>query len=59
MYYFNVMAIPPADDAKANNNTIQLAVRHRMRLVYRPKALFDLSLIPKRKSLNGANLAQS
>ena len=45
MYYFNVMAIPPADDAKANNNTIQLAVRHRMRLVYRPKALFDLSLI--------------
>lgn len=43
IYYFNVMAIPPADDEKANANTIQLAVRHRMRLVYRPKALFDLS----------------
>ncbi len=59
MYYFNVMAIPPADDAKANNNTIQLAVRHRMRLVYRPKALFDLSLIRKRKSSNGESLALS
>ena len=63
MYYFNVMAIPPADDAKANNNTIQLAVRHRMRLVmrlvYRPKALFDLSPNTEAKSLNGANLAQS
>ena len=58
MYYFNVMAIPPADDAKANNNTIQLAVRHRMRLVYRPKALFDLPNT-EAKSLNGANLAQS
>ena len=59
MYYFNVMAIPPADDAKANNNTIQLAVRHRMRLVYRPKALFDLSLIRKRKSSNGESLAKA
>jgi hypothetical protein len=25
IYYFNVMAIPPADDEKANANTIQLA----------------------------------
>ncbi len=45
------MAIPPADDAKANNNTIQLAVRHRMRLVYRPKALFDLSPNTEAKKL--------
>lgn len=51
MYYFNVMAIPPADDTKANNNTIQLAVRHRMRLVYRPKALFDLSPNTEAKKL--------
>ncbi|MDH8484403.1 molecular chaperone [Klebsiella pneumoniae] len=51
MYYFNVMAIPPADDAKANNNTIQLAVRHRMRLVYRPKTLFDLSPNTEAKKL--------
>ena len=42
MFYFNVMAIPPADEANAKNNTIQLAVRHRMRLVYRPKSLFDM-----------------
>ncbi len=56
MYYFNVMAIP-ADDAKANNNTIQLAVRHRMRLVYRPKALFDLTPNTEAKSSNGVKLA--
>lgn len=36
------MAIPPADETNAKNNTIQLAVRHRMRLVYRPKSLFDM-----------------
>lgn len=43
IFYFNVMAIPPADDTNANNNTIQLAVRHRMRLVFRPKSLFDMT----------------
>ncbi|HBR7308080.1 TPA: fimbrial biogenesis chaperone [Klebsiella aerogenes] len=42
IFYFNIMAIPPADDNNAKNNTIQLAVRHRMRLVYRPKSLFDM-----------------
>ena len=41
---FNIMAIPPSDDTYANSNTIQLAaVRHRMRLIYRPKALAELS----------------
>lgn len=43
-YYFNVMAIPPADDTYVENNTIQLAVRHRMRLIYRPKSLSGLSI---------------
>lgn len=42
-YFFNIMAIPPSDDTYANSNTIQLAVRHRMRLIYRPKALAELS----------------
>ncbi len=51
LYYFNVMAIPPADDEKASTNTIQLAVRHRMRLVYRPKTLFDLSPNTEAKKL--------
>ncbi len=54
------MAIPPADDAKANNNTIQLAVRHRMRLAYRPKTLFDLSPNTEAKKLsNGVRPAKS
>lgn len=43
VFFFNVMSIPPSDEANASNNTIQLAVRHRMRLVYRPKTLFDLT----------------
>ncbi|HAT1571270.1 molecular chaperone [Kluyvera cryocrescens] len=43
-YYFNVMAIPPADDTYTESNTIQLAVRHRMRLIYRPKTLSSLSI---------------
>ncbi len=59
MYYFNVMAIPPADDAKANNNTIQLAVRHRMRLVYRPKTLFDLSPNTEAKKLEWRKAGKS
>jgi P pilus assembly chaperone PapD len=42
-YFFNIMAIPPSDDTYASSNTIQLAVRHRMRLIYRPKALAELS----------------
>ncbi len=49
--FLNVMAIPPADDEKASTNTIQLAVRHRMRLVYRPKTLFDLSPNTEAKKL--------
>lgn len=43
IFFFNIMAIPPSDEATAQNNTIQLAVRHRMRLIYRPKSLFDLT----------------
>lgn len=44
IFYFNVMAIPPSDDSYANANTVQLAVRHRMRLVYRPQALLEKSI---------------
>lgn len=44
IYFFNVMAIPPSDDSYANANTVQLAVRHRMRLVYRPQALLEKSI---------------
>ncbi|MEL2244238.1 molecular chaperone [Leclercia adecarboxylata] len=43
LFYFNVMAIPPSDEAQARNNTIQLAVRHRMRLIFRPKSLLSLT----------------
>ncbi len=43
IFFFNIMAVPPTDDSYANSNTIQLAVRHRMRLIYRPKALSSMS----------------
>lgn len=51
LYYFNVMAIPPSDDKYAANNTVQLAVRHRMRLIFRPKALQDISINSESKKL--------
>ncbi|MEQ6279195.1 molecular chaperone [Kluyvera cryocrescens] len=50
-YYFNIMAIPPSDDTYAENNTIQLAVRHRMRLIYRPKSLSSLSINNEAKKI--------
>jgi len=50
-YFFNMMAIPPSDSTYVNNNTVQLAVRHRMRLVYRPKALQDKSVNVEANSL--------
>ena len=51
VYYFNVMSIPPTSDADTDKNKIQLAVRHRMRLIYRPKSLQDLSINQEAKKL--------
>ncbi|VUS54407.1 molecular chaperone [Klebsiella spallanzanii] len=51
VYYFNVMSIPPTSDTDADKNKIQLAVRHRMRLIYRPLALQDLSINQEAKKL--------
>lgn len=51
IFYFNIMAIPPSDDSYAKSNTIQLAVRHRMRLIYRPQSLFSLSTNTEAKKL--------
>lgn len=51
VYYFNVMSIPPTSDNEADKNKLQLAVRHRMKLVYRPKALQELSVIQEAKKL--------
>jgi P pilus assembly chaperone PapD len=60
IYFFNIMAIPPSDDSYTNSNTIQLAVRHRMRLIYRPKSLFALSNNEEAKKIewrkNGSKL---
>lgn len=51
VYYFNVMSIPPTSDADTDKNKIQLAVRHRMRLIYRPLSLQDLSINQEAKKL--------
>ncbi|WP_058912480.1 molecular chaperone [Entomohabitans teleogrylli] len=51
VYFFNVMSIPPSDDNHADSNTLQLAVRHRMRLIYRPKAIQELSINEESKKL--------
>ena len=51
IFFFNVMAIPPSDDTYAKSNTIQLAVRHRMRLIFRPKALLSVSPNTEAKKL--------
>ncbi|WP_249417481.1 molecular chaperone [Klebsiella grimontii] len=51
VYYFNVMSIPPTSDADTDKNRIQLAVRHRMRLIYRPSSLQDLSINQEAKKL--------
>ncbi|VGP92813.1 Chaperone protein FocC [Klebsiella variicola] len=41
LFYFNVTSIPAATDEDAKQNTLQIAVRNRMKLFYRPKALAD------------------
>lgn len=51
VYYFNVMSIPPTSDADSDKNRIQLAVRHRMRLIYRPSSIQDLSINQEAKKL--------
>lgn len=51
IFYFNVMSIPPTDETYANSNTVQLAVRHRMRLIYRPKQLFEKSINAEAKKI--------
>ena len=51
VYYFNVMSIPPTSDADSDKNKIQLAVRHRMRLIYRPLAIQELSINEEAKKL--------
>ena len=51
VYYFNVMSIPPTNDADTDKNKIQLAVRHRMRLIYRPLSLQDLTVNQEAKKL--------
>lgn len=51
VYYLNVMSIPPTDESHINNNTLQMAVRHRMRLIYRPEAIQELSINEQAKKL--------
>lgn len=49
VYYFNVMSIPPTNDE--DKNRLQLAVRHRMRLIYRPSSLDALSITQEAKKI--------
>lgn len=51
VYHFNVMSIPPTDNSVEGENKLQLAVRHRMRLIYRPKAIQNLSVNTEAKNL--------
>lgn len=44
VYFFNVMSIPPTDDSIEGENKLQLAVRHRMRLIFRPKSIQNLNI---------------
>lgn len=44
VYFFDVMSIPPTNDSIEGENKLQLAVRHRMRLIYRPKAIQNLKV---------------
>lgn len=41
LFYFNVTSIPAVTDEDTKQNTLQIAVRNRMKLFYRPKALAD------------------
>lgn len=51
VYFFNIMSIPPTDASVEGENKLQLAVRHRMRLVYRPKAIQSLNMDDEVKKL--------
>ena len=51
VYFFNVMSIPPTSDSDADKNKLQLAVRHKMRLIYRPKSVQELSANAEAKKL--------
>jgi P pilus assembly chaperone PapD len=51
VYYFNVMSIPPTSDTDTGRNKIQLAVRHKMRLIYRPLSLHNLSIDQEAKKI--------
>lgn len=51
VYFLNIMSIPPTDDSLEGENKIQLAVRHRMRLIYRPKSIQSLKIIEEAKKL--------
>lgn len=51
VFHFNVMSIPPTDSNADSENKLQLAVRHRMRLIYRPKAIQNLSVDAEAKKL--------
>lgn len=51
VYFLNIMSIPPTDSSLEGENKLQLAVRHRMRLVYRPKAIQNLKINDEAKKL--------
>ena len=51
VYFFNVMSIPPTSDSEADKNKLQLAVRHRMRLIYRPRAIQDMNITTEARNL--------
>lgn len=51
VYFFSVMSIPPTSEADNDKNKIQLAVRHRMRLIYRPLSIQSLSINEEAKKL--------
>ncbi len=51
LYFFNIMSIPPSNDSAEGDNTLQLAVRHRMRLIYRPKAIQGINIDDEVKNL--------
>jgi len=44
VYFFNIMSIPPTNESLEGENKLQLAVRHRMRLIYRPKAIQGINV---------------
>lgn len=51
VFFFNVMTIPPTKEDEADKNKLQLAVRHRMRLIWRPKAIQHLNVAQEAKKL--------